>query len=88
MKKKVRVYGFEGCQYCDELIGYYNDNWVQFDYIDINDKKNKKEVDIVMELGQTESVPVILVNKMVLSPENSFKTIKEAYLLTMKLLTQ
>jgi len=85
---KVRVYGFVGCKYCDELIGYYNENNVQFDYIDINLKENEEETKVVMKMGETDSVPIILVSKRVLSPENSFKSIREAYLLTNKLLSQ
>ena len=41
-----------------------------------------------MELGKTESVPIILVNKTLLSPEISFKSIDEAFDLTKKFLSQ
>ena len=41
-----------------------------------------------MEIGKTESVPIILVNKVVLSPEISFTTIKQAVNLTKKFLSE
>ena len=85
---KVRVYGFEECPFCEELKKMYDDNHISYHYVDINDEKNDKEVNKIMELGKSESVPIILVNKTILSPENSFNTIKEAYLLTNRFLSQ
>jgi len=85
---KVRLYGFEECPFCEELKKMYDDNHISYHYIDINDEKNDKEVNKIMELGKSESVPIILVNKTILSPENSFNSIKEAYLLTNRFLSQ
>jgi|AntRauMFilla1563_2_1112583.scaffolds.fasta_scaffold00450_3 glutaredoxin len=86
---KVRLYGFKECPYCDELRALYSENSVQYDYVDINLEKYKDEVKKVMELGNTDAVPIILVNNsVILSPEVSFGTIKDAYLLTIKFLSQ
>lgn len=85
---KVRLYGFEECPYCEELRALYEENHVSYDYIDINKEQYKEEVEKVMELGKTEAVPIVLVNKTILSPEVSFKSIREAYLLTNKFLSE
>ena len=84
--KKVRLYGFEECPYCQELKEIYEKDNIDFDYIDINLDENKEEIKRIMEIGKTDSVPIVLVNKTILSPEVSFKSIKEAHELTKKFL--
>jgi glutaredoxin len=85
---KVRLYGFEDCPYCQELKDLYDENGVVYDYIDIEVEKYKEEVSKIMVIAKTESVPIVMVNKVVLSPEISFKSIRDAYLLTNKFLSQ
>ena len=67
----VRLYGFEECPYCQELKEFYENDNINFTYVDIN---------------LDEMVPIVLVNKTILSPDNSFKSIKEALELTKKFL--
>lgn len=85
---KVRLYGFKDCPYCQEIKGLFDKDGLDYIYVDIEDKKNNKEVDKIMEIGKTDSVPIILVNKTLLSPEVSFKTIQEAFDLTKKFLSE
>lgn len=85
---KVRLYGFKDCPYCEELRALYDENHVSYDYVDINVKENEEETKKVMELGKTDSVPIVLVNRVILSPEVSFHTIRDAYLLTNKILSK
>jgi|TARA_R110000772_G_scaffold157785_1_gene268961 glutaredoxin len=85
---KVRVYGFEDCPYCVELLELYDENNINYEYVDIYVEKFKEEVKIVMEKAETDKVPIILVNQRILAPDNSFKTIREAYLLTNKFLSE
>jgi len=84
--KRVRLYGYDECPYCQELKKLYENSNIEFTYIDIQDTKNKEEVEKIMKIGKTDSVPIVLVNKTILSPENSFKTINEAFKLTNKFL--
>ena len=86
--KRVRLYGYDECPYCQELKKLYENSNIEFTYIDIEDTKNKKEFEKIMEIGKTDSVPIILVNKTILAPENSFKTINEALQLTNKFLNE
>lgn len=85
---KIRLYGFEGCPYCQELKERFDKDKIDYDYIDIDNEKYKDEVKKIMEIGKTDSVPIVLVNKVVLSPEVSFKSIKEAHTLTKKFLNE
>ena len=84
--KRVRLYGYDDCPYCQELKELYEKNNIEFTYIDVENPKFKEEFEKVMEIGKTDSVPIVLVNKTILAPENSFKTINEALLLTNKFL--
>jgi len=83
---RIRVYGFEGCPYCKELMEMYDKHNIEYYYIDVDLDENAEETEKIMEIGQTDSVPIILVNNTLLSPENSFKSIKEAYQTTLKFL--
>lgn len=85
---KIRLYGFEECPYCQELKELYDKNGHNYHYIDIDEEKHQEEVKKIMEIAKTESVPIVLVGKAVLAPELSFKSIREAYLLTNKILTE
>lgn len=86
--KRVRLYGYDECPYCQELKNLYEKNNIDFTYIDIENSENKKEFERIMEIGKSDSVPIILVNKTILAPENSFKTINEALQLTNKFLNE
>lgn len=83
---RIRVYGFEGCPYCKELMELYDKNNIKYEYIDVDLEENSEETEKIMEIAQTDSVPVVLVNNTLLSPENSFQTIPEAYQITLKFL--
>ena len=82
----VKLYGFEDCPYCQELKGLFDTNGIEYTYVDVMADGNEKEIGKIFELTKQESVPVVLVNKTILAPESSFKTIAEAYKLTLKFL--
>jgi glutaredoxin len=82
----VRLYGFEGCPYCDELKGMYDENNINYTFVDVTLKEHERESNKIFELAKEDSVPIVLVNKTILAPDSSFKSIKEAYDLTMKFL--
>jgi glutaredoxin len=88
MKKMTRLYGFDNCPYCNELKGLFDEGGIEYLYIDINEDKHDKECQKVFKLAQTDSVPIVLVNKRILSPEISFNTIQEAFELTKKFLEE
>ena len=79
MKRKVRVFGIEGCSYCEEIKTKLNEANIEYRYIDIDLEENKIESDEIFEVAQTDRVPVIVVNRTILVPEKSFDTIDEAY---------
>ena len=82
----VKLYGFDDCPYCKELRGMYDENNIKYTYVDVTLDENEKESDKIFELTGDDSVPIVLVNKTLLAPESSFKSIKEAYELTLKFL--
>ncbi len=84
----VRLYGFNECPYCQELKGMYDENNIPYTYVDVTLEENEAECEKLFNLTNDESVPVVLVNKTILAPESSFKSITEAYELTLKFLNQ
>lgn len=79
MKSEIRVFGIEGCSYCEEIKTKLNEGNIEYRYIDIDLPENEKESDEVFSVAQTDRVPVIVVNRTILAPEKSFETIDEAY---------
>lgn len=84
----IRLYGFEGCPYCDELKGMFDDNKIDYTFVDVTLKENDAETQKVFKIANEESVPIVLVKKTILAPEKSFQNIKEAYDLTIKFLNE
>ena len=82
----IKLYGFDDCPYCQELKNMYDENGIKYTYVDVTLDENEREINKVFELTRDESVPVVLVNKILLAPDSSFKTIGEAYELTLKFL--
>ncbi len=82
----IRLYGFDGCPYCDELKGLFDKNNVTYTFVDVTLDENERESNKIFKITKDESVPVVLVNKTILAPDSSFKSIQEAYDLTMKFL--
>jgi glutaredoxin len=84
----VRLYGFKGCPYCDELKDMYDKNNIDYTFVDVTLKENDAETEKVFKIANEDSVPIILVKKTILAPEKSFKSIEEAYDLTLKFLNE
>lgn len=82
----VKLYGFQDCPYCQELKGLFDTNGIEYKYVDVTLDENEKETAKVFELTKQESVPVVLVKKTLLAPDKSFKSVSEAYELTLKFL--
>lgn len=84
----VKLYGFDDCPYCQELKKMYDENGIQYTYVDVTLEENESECEKLFKITKEESVPVVLVHKTILAPESSFKTIGEAYELTLKFLNE
>jgi glutaredoxin len=82
------LYGFDECPYCQELKGLYDETGIDYIFVDITLDEHEAECEKLFKITKDESVPVILVNKTLLAPDSSFKTIQEAYELTLKFLNK
>jgi len=85
---RIRLYGYDSCPYCQKLKKLFEKNDIEFTYVDVDLKENNAEFKKIMKIGKTDSVPVILVNKTILSPDISFKSIEEAFNLTKKFMNE
>lgn len=84
---KVKIYGMENCPYCEELKEIYTENGVRFDYHDIHLDEWKDDYNKIKIIAKTDKVPLIIINKMIITPDKHFNSIKEAYLLTNNILS-
>lgn len=75
------------CPFCDDMKKYLNEDGIEYVEIDIEKRKHKAEFDKLVEVSKADSVPILLVGRKILVPERSFKTIKEGFELTKKLLS-
>ena len=82
----VRLYTMKKCPFCDEMKKYLKEGDIEFMEIDVELHKNKLEFNKIVEISKADSVPILIVNKKILIPERSFKTIKEGFEKVKKLL--
>lgn len=82
----VKVYGFSGCPYCKELKEILTNEGIQFIDVDIELPENEQEFNKIMEVSQSDEVPIVQVGKQLLVPNKSFRSVKEAAELTKKFL--
>jgi len=74
----IRVYSSTQCKYCDKLKKLLNNEKIEFINIDVDDEKNKNECEKLFKFVGEPIIPIIIINKKVLVPNKSFKTIEEA----------
>jgi glutaredoxin len=83
---KVRLYSMKGCPFCETMKTKFNESNIPYIEIDVEDPKNEKEVNKLMEMTKTDSVPIAIINKKILVPSVSFNTIEEGVNIIKKLL--
>ena len=82
----VTIYSFPECPYCKELKEIYDNEGIEYRDVNINLEENSEEWGKIFEASKAEEVPVIKINKQLLVPNVSFKTIDEAAQITKKFL--
>ncbi len=75
---RVRVYTTKTCPYCKTLKDMLTENNVDFVDVDVSDERNNKEFEMVIKITDSDMVPIIKVDKNLLVPEKSFKSIPQA----------
>lgn len=84
----VRLYTMDGCPFCKEMEGYLKEENIKFTEVNIMKAQNKREYAKIQEVSGADSVPILLVGKNILVPDRSFKTIKEGFEITKKILSE
>lgn len=82
----VRIYTIQKCVYCNELKTLLKQENIEYKEIDVDLKENEQEFNKILEIAKTEYLPIILVNKRILTSEKSFNTIIQAVNLIKKFL--
>lgn len=86
--KEIKLFGFEGCPYCQEMKELLENENIAYTYIDIDLIENAEIVENVIDNNDIDSVPVIWVGEVLLVPEKSFDTIQEGFELTKRFLNE
>jgi glutaredoxin len=82
---KITIISAPYCSYCLELKERLDKLDLKFNDVDITLEENKVECERLFKFTNSDSIPIIIVGKNILIPNNSFKTIEEASLLIEKL---
>lgn len=82
----IKVYSIPECPYCTELKEILTNEGVQFIDVNVNLPENEEEYNKIYEITKSDEVPIVLVNKQLLIPNVSFKSITECASLTKKFL--
>lgn len=86
--KEIKLFGFEGCPYCQEMKELLDKDNMVYTYIDIDLIENAEIVEKVIDNNNIDSVPVIWVGEVLLVPEQSFDTIEEGFELIKRFLNE
>jgi len=84
---RVKVFSVKSCSYCDKIKNLLINDGIEFIDYDIDDVKNKDEVEFLGKSVKLDYVPILMVDKLILVPETSFKTIDQAFSIINKLLS-
>jgi glutaredoxin len=86
--KEIKLFGFEGCPYCQEMKELLDNENIVYTYIDIDLIENVEIVENVIDNNDIDSVPVIWIGELLLVPEKSFDTIQEGFELIKRFLNE
>jgi glutaredoxin len=84
----IRVYSITDCPYCSEIKELLTNENIPFVDVNIYLPENQKESDKLFEFTKTDQVPVLIVNKKILLPDVSFKTINDCFEIVKKLISE
>lgn len=88
MSNDLKLYGFDGCPYCQELKELLDKDNIIYEYIDIDDDKNHEHCKKMFEIADSEKVPMFVIGKKIFVPEKSFSTIPEGVELIKRFLSK
>ena len=78
----IKIYSVPDCPYCQELKGYLTSDNIPFTDVDVSLKENEDEYKKINMISKCDEVPIVRVNKQLLVPNRSFRSIQEAFELT------
>lgn len=82
----IKIYTIPNCPYCNELKSMLTNEGVEYQEIDVNLPENEEEWNKLHEVTKSDMVPIVLVERQILVPNVSFKTIRECADITKKIL--
>ena len=86
IKIMITVYSFPSCPYCIELKSLLVAEGIEFKDVNVDLPENEEEFNKIMEVANSNEVPMIRIGKHLLVPNQSLHTIKEGFEITKNLL--
>lgn len=74
---KVKLYTMDNCPYCTELKMSLQSLGIDYVDVNVNMTENEDEFTDLIKKTKSDEVPVAIVNKNILAPNISFKSISE-----------
>jgi glutaredoxin len=82
----IKIYYINECVYCQKLKNKLTDSNIDFTPIDVNLPENEEEFNEIIKFTKNDLLPVVLINKVLLIPQKSFKTIDDLFETILKLI--
>lgn len=74
----IKIYTSKQCEFCTELKEKLTLNELSYHEIDVDDEKNKNEVETIFGKSGEPVIPIIVIPPHILVPKRSFQTIDNA----------
>ncbi len=74
---KVKLYTMNNCPYCTELKMSLQSLGIDYVDVNVNMSENEEEFTELIKKTRSDDVPVVIVDKNILAPNVSFKSISE-----------
>ncbi len=73
----VSILSSKQCPFCIKLCNLLDTKGITYTELDINLEKNKKLLNKIGDISGTTNIPIVIVNKQIVAPGKSYKTIEQ-----------
>lgn len=73
----LRIYTIDTCHLCSELKKRLSDESIPYTELNLKIKGNSEEFSKLYSVTKSDKVPVCIINKKILLPDRSFRSIDE-----------
>lgn len=75
----MKIFSIDNCPHCEKLKKLLDDGDFKYSDYNLSDEVNQKKFEPIAKITGGIALPTILVDKKILAPGKSFRTIDECY---------